>query len=419
MNKLLFFTGFIFLFFMLIFPSVFQEIKYTSLFFLTIFAIFEWILKKRKIRKGFFISLVIWYLYFSFSLLIGVSNGFKVDFELVNIYFITPILAVILSSLISNNTRFIYLNRILIFITFCICIFDFIYLLNKVNILSLPFEINSEIFGSSVLTDEKVEFRISNQSSLMFLLPYVITIFFSKGYNRKHEQKFILLTIILGVILSLFSGRRALEVVVAISFLLSYLLNIKIKGFGLKIYKSKLRGSIKNILFSLVLIIIFLINFFPTVKAFDNFTNSIYITFVKAFDPNDESLNVRAEQSIKLYDGWMESPLYGHGLNAHVKSYIRSVDTPWSYEHVYQALLFQTGIIGFGIVFIYIILIIFNLYKKTSKLNSIENKYILGILVGFVCFIIAGATNPMVYYLWAWTFVLISYQKIFNINNEK
>ena len=169
MNKLLFFTGFIFLFFMLVFPSVFQEIKYTSLFFLIIFAIFEWILEKKKISKGFFISLVIWYLYFSFSLMIGISNSFKVDFELVSVYFITPILAVILSSLISNNTRFIYLNRILIFLTFCICIFDFIYLLNKVNILSLPFEINSEIFGSSVLTDEKVEFRMSKQSCLIFL----------------------------------------------------------------------------------------------------------------------------------------------------------------------------------------------------------------------------------------------------------
>jgi len=417
LNKIYFVSGFLFLFFMLVFPSVFQEIKYISMFFLIITGIIEWIGNSGKINKWIFISLLIWFFYFLSSLLLGILNNFKVDFVVVSIYFVTPILAFLFSSIINNNTRFICLNRMLIYITFVICIIDIVYILNITDVIALPFEIKSKIFGSVELSSEKVEFRITNQSSLMFLLPYLIAIFYSKGYNSIGEKRFILLTILLGVILSILSGRRALEFVVFIAFLLTFLLIKFKKNSKPVITKAIIYKRIKNFFLIFGLIILFLFNFFDNVEHFFDFINSVYETFMRAFSSKSVSGSIRNRQSIALFEGWAESPLFGHGLNSNSKDVIRSLETPWSYEQVYQALLFQTGILGFGLFLTYVILIAINLYYKVGKLELIENKYFLGILVGFICFIIAGSTNPLVYYVWAWTFALISYQKSINLDN--
>lgn len=414
MNKLYVISGFLFLFFMLAFPSTFQGIKYISMVFLIILSGTELILKN-KVSKQVVLSIGIWVLYFLISLIIGTINGFKIDFELVSIYIITPILALIFSTAISTNSRFIYLNKMLILITFLICIIDLVYLMNITQLIALPFEINSEVFGSAVLTSEKVEFRITNQNSLMFLLPYLVAIYYSKGYENKREGRFILATIFIGIILVLFSGRRALELMVLLSFALTYLV-IRIKNKSRRVLTKRIfYNRVKAFLGFLGFLVALLFYFFETINDFFDFSNTIYSTFISAFDSKTESGDIRVQQSVALYNGWLESPLFGHGINSYTKEIIRSNDTPWAYEQVYQALLFQAGIFGFGLFFAYVGLIMFNLYQKAGKLILIENKYFLGILIGFLCFVIAGASNPLVYYVWAWTFVLIGYQKSINL----
>lgn len=414
MNKLYVISGFLFLFFMLAFPSAFQGIKYTSMLILILLSTTELVLKN-KLSKQVVLSIGIWLLYFLISLIIGVINGFKVDFELISIYFITPVLALIFSTSICNNARFIYLNKMLILITFLICIIDLVYLMNVTQLISLPFEINSEIFGSAVLSTEKVEFRITNQTSLMFLLPYLVAIYYSKGYENVKEGRFILATIFIGLVLVIFSGRRALELMVLMSFVLTYFL-LKIKNKSRKVLTRRIfYNRLKGILGFFLLMIIILFYFFESIDDFFDFSNLIYSTFISAFDSKTESGDLRVQQSLALYNGWLESPFFGHGINSYPKEIIRNNYTPWAYEQVYQALLFQGGIFGFGLFFAYIGFIMLNLYQKAGKLILVENKYFLGILIGFFCFVIAGASNPLVYYVWAWTFVLISYQKSINL----
>ena len=112
-------------------------------------------------------------------MIVGVLNGFSIDYSLINIYFITPIVAFLLASIIDSEKRFIYLNKALIHITMFICLLDIIYILSRINI--LPFNFSFKIFGSTVISSNKLEFRITNQSSLMFLLPYVVSLYFTKG----------------------------------------------------------------------------------------------------------------------------------------------------------------------------------------------------------------------------------------------
>jgi hypothetical protein len=395
---------------MLAFPSAFQGIKYISMFSLVVLSILELIMKN-TINKNVVLSISIWLLYFLISLIVGVINGFSVDFELVSIYFITPVIALIFSTIISNNERFIYLNKMLIYITFFICVIDLFYLMNVTKLILLPFEIDSEIFGSAVLSAEKIEFRVTNQTSLMFLLPYLITIYYSKAYDSIGEKRFIFSTIIIGLVLVIFSGRRALELIVLISFILSFFL-IKLKKKSKSILTPKIfYNSLKNIFGVVLLLMALFFYFFDTTNDFLDFSDAIYSTFISAFDSTTESGDIRVKQSIALYNGWIESPLFGHGINSYSKEVIRSGSTPWSYEQVYQALLYQAGILGVAMFFTYIGLIIFNLYCKAGRLGLIENKYFLGILVGFICFVIAGASNPLIYYVWIWSIVLTSYRQ--------
>jgi hypothetical protein len=42
-------------------------------------------------------------------------------------------------------------------------------------------------------------------------------------------------------------------------------------------------------------------------------------------------------------------------------------------------------------------------------LKDISGNYFFAILIGFVSFITAGASNPMVYYVWFWSIAFTSY----------
>ena len=410
-NILYLINGFLFLFFMLAFPSVFQEVKYIAMFILLLLGTIELILKQKKFKITFIFSILVWYSYFIFSLFIGINNNFPMNDTSVNIYFITPIVAIILSSIVCNNYRFIYLNKILILITFLICLIDIIYILNINNVINLPFEINSPIFGSAKLLENIIEFRITNQSSLMFLLPYLIAIYYSGGYDTNLEKIFMLTTIIMGIIVVIMSGRRALELIVLISFILTfYLIYVKIDFHALK-SKAKLLQVFLYFIFIFIILTIITMNFFNSMEEFQTFFQIVYKTFMNAFDPSQSSSQVRIDQSIALTEGWTKSLFIGHGVNSYVIDLIRNSRDPVSYEMVYLALLFQTGIVGFILFFLFSFLIIINLYNKIGRFEQIENNYFFGILIGFSCFIIAGSSNPLVYYVWAWAFALIGFQK--------
>ena len=72
----------------------------------------------------------------------------------------------------------------------------------------------------------------------------------------------------------------------------------------------------------------------------------------------------------------------------------------------------QTGILGVTLLFVSIKYILKNLiyiFKKTGDL------YFLATFIGFGSFILAGGTNPMVYYIWPWVISLALIHKDFSI----
>ena len=194
---------------MLVFPGGFAFYKIILLSLLLCYASFE-LVKVKKIKTILLIGLLSWYSYMLFSLLNGVLNGFSIDIFLLQYYFLTPIAAFLLSYLFKKEEQFIYLNNMLILIAFFIAIIDIIYILYRMNIFFYIPLFDSPMFGSSVVKQDYIEFRVYNQTSLIFLIPYIFTLLqYSK--NKIKKGMFIILVIgcVLNFIVIMLSGRRA------------------------------------------------------------------------------------------------------------------------------------------------------------------------------------------------------------------
>lgn len=117
---------------------------------------------------------------------------------------------------------------------------------------------------------------------------------------------------------------------------------------------------------------------------------------------HDSSNLERTLQFRALMGGFYDSPLFGKGAGA-VAGYVRSA-TPWAYELLYVAILFQYGLLGFlsyvaGIVFLFV-----RIYRQALLVVDFEKaRFLVGVLAGFASFIVASATNPYLLkfdYMW-------------------
>lgn len=106
------------------------------------------------------------------------------------------------------------------------------------------------------------------------------------------------------------------------------------------------------------------------------------------------TLTIRHNQVQVLVTAAEGSPLLGVGFGNSISGYARDPAHPWRFELTYVALLFQTGILGvllYTIVFIYLVVIAINSFKKSG---DIILPYIFGLAGG----LIAVATNPYMSY---------------------
>ena len=395
MKKLFNISLFIWLTIMLVFPSILTIEKFLLVMFLSVLVVIIKIIEKDyKVNLKSLLIIILVISVGLFFLIYGYIKTGKIYYKLIEMFILTPIISVIIASNFKDKKDYLWLTNSIIIITFVIVVYDSIYIIGRMGI--IPQLIKPEIAGSFVMTGEKIEARITNQSSLIFLLPMLINLYLLK---YKKLKKIILLTIILGIFVTIMSGRRALQLAVILSILFLAIINLK-KKFILN--KQKI---IIGLIFTIVVVMIgYCINFINLDKI-NHFFDIVYQTFISAFDlKNTESGQIRALQSRQLINGWGNSPLIGYGLGTH-PDYIRSIETPWSYEMVYLSFLYQIGIFGMMFYFGIIISIFIKLYR-IYKQDSYFFKYNKAVGISFLCFIIAGATNPLVFYLWAWIIVL-------------
>ena len=411
--------GTIWLFLMIATSGGFTGIKTILLLLLVIVSIVEDFYKKKYISKKMFIMLFIFISYFSLELLYGIMNGFEFviskDYVLLQYYIISPIFIVILYSIfINNHKRINEMFKLIKYITLIVVSLNIFKILSLKGVISdIDFFNLITVYNNS--TNGELAIRITNEANLMFLMPVFICMFFDEKQDKKNKTIYGFI-FLLGMIFSLLSGRKMLEIVIFGSFFIMVLLKL-IKNFNLNRLRMKNTNNI-ILLFVLVPIGIYIIGMFQKTLGIDNIVQTAYKTLLTGFSAQSYGMIKRTENIHALLKMWMSSPIFGNGLNAYAIDSIANSITYWSYEVEYVALLAQIGIVGIIILLIIMINIVSKLYKN----YKISNNYTyLSILFGFVSFLVCAATNPILTYIWPWAIsIVFAYNKsIFLQESEK
>lgn len=382
---------FLFLLLFLVFPNSLSLPKYIILLGLLITSL-KFPFKNYKKIYG----LIVWLIFVFFSLIIGLKNGFEIDKSLLLIYLGTPIGGILISNTFEKKETFYYLNKILIIIFYIIIVVDIIILLDVFNLVK-TFNSWFKYIGystSGIFMDDKVEMRIPNQTSLIFLIPYSI-------FRKDKQSKLNKLMLGLSFIITILSGRRALQITVILSLIFNFL-------------KGKLNIRKIGVTFLTIFLLVISLNRIGKILGVENIYSSVKYTIERVFDKNTGSGRARDIQKKDLFLTWTDAPLLGKGINASSNNIIRSKRVIWSYEEVYLAFLMQGGILGFSLFGIIVLSGNLGLLKKSRKEIEYEKSYYKALLAGSLAFFLAASSNPMIYYIWFWSIFLISFN-----NSEK
>lgn len=377
--------------FMLIVTSRGFTIIKTVLLALTTLSCFGSIfIRNSKIKKNHFYFVMFFVFYFMMSLILGMIKGFEWEFKtgysLIEYYMFTPVIILIISSfLISNEAYIENLIKILRVISLFVVIMNVWKILAKrsfvpdIDFLDLFYVSSNQSIGGLAL-------RISNEHNLIFLLPFFTVLLFTE--RRRKDRVIDLVILMIGVVYGLLSGRKALEILVfaTISVMILYM----------AVKKGKMRPLIISCVSAFAVVLI--TKQIAPYIGIENIIESAINTIQNGITTQNAGMVKRSRSIYSLIRLWFSSPIIGNGLNSY-GDFSSAGTEKWSYEVYYVALLAQTGIIGIGFFASAVFYIIWNLLKKYK--NS-EKPLYLAAFFGMVCFLAAGATNPMVYIPWPW-----------------
>jgi len=223
-------------------------------------------------------------------------------------------------------------------------------------------------------------------SSLIYLVPF-FTHELYRGASTSNVRRFSLwIAFILGISITLISGRRALVSCVVLGTIFSIVLGRFARTTSPVVSKRSWAPEIRIVAFAAIAILSSL--------ALEITFEGISQEWVSAFDSEtDAGADARIQQTKALLHGWLDSPVWGHGLGSYTPTVIQSQERPWAYEVQYALLLFQTGLLGFGI---YSLGALWLLWKGfvIVRTNAELGQKVAPHLVAFACILFANNTNP-------------------------
>lgn len=397
---------------MLFTSRLYTEVKVVMLIVLMMVCVMEFNHRKMKMIKKH-VLFVSWFIIFcSISLLWGIILGYEFsitnDNALIQYYILTPICVMFLSTTMDYDNRKTVIWELVKYLTCLMCVLDVVRI--SLYMIGIEPSILSFIMMASDRTDTELSLRVSNEVALFFLLPIFVYLLINPDSKSKKDRFIYAITVSFGIVYSVISGRKMLEIAVLLAFVFS--LVYRNGAYSLKVFFSK---TVFKLLFIVIMAILALQYVFIELAEFigvDNILAFAFETITEGLSYEAEGVSSRTENTIALLNLWLDSPLWGNGLNSYAANSLASKSTKWSYEVVYIAWLAQTGIIGvcfFAVPVIYVI-------KTLNKMGRLlKNHKYYAIMMGFVCFVFAGSSNPLVYLVWPWSIVLIAcidYEKI-------
>lgn len=257
----------------------------------------------------------------------------------------------------------------------------------------LPFDLDQSIS----LSGGFIEVSFYSLNSLLFLVPFSIAGMQVWRLDSAVSRCLMIPIACVGILVGLISGRRALQLVVALAPFVTLILLMfaqpSLRRTGLvRTVRLASVGAAALVAAGAMMFAILQIDLPVLWKSFlEGFTAS-----------PDVALNPRAAQVGTLLDEWSLRPFFGAGHGATAVGSLRSSEQPWAYELSYVALLFQVGVVGFlfytcAVAWLYVSgLRIIRSDPETARL-------MIPALVGLTAFLIGNATNPYLAaldYLW-------------------
>ena len=399
------------LFFLMIFvPTSYQLIKSLLLsFVLSMIAV-----KSLRYRKLALHPIVfLWTLFFVVVglcfILYGFINGNPGALRVSTVYAIWPLVYTIL---VAGTVYANVLDRLLCVIviaTVSIGLYGLSYFLHTIgllpDILYVPIDQGQEIG----LYEGFAKFSLYFISSLNFSIPFNVAALMTWSQKLKMPVPRFLLWIALtiGLIPTILSARKALFLVVSLSPIITLIFH----AFQSSLYRKARRKLTIHFLIGASLILVCLSIYLQFSYSFN--IQVLANEFAEGFRfSSDAGAVVRREQFFALMSDWAEAPLYGYGHGAVATGSIRDPEMPWAYELAYMALLFHTGLLGFlaysaGVA--WIVWMGLCMIRSGHRIGL----YILPVLVGMVCFLIANATNP---YLEKYDYIWVIFLPVALIN---
>lgn len=355
------------------------------------------------------ICLLIWLILAISSYIHGLMRGYEFSLSLFFYMIVTPAICFLLASSL-NEKKLQVIHYTLVVSYILILVFSYIYIAYRLNLITLPvFLRDLNMFGGTKISDDYLEVRMTNQPSLIFLMPYFsVFLLFSK------EKLFYTSLVFLGFVVVVFSGRRALQVLFFLGLAISsfcYFYDTKIS------FQKMMKVAILGLFF--ILLGYFSFELIGSLSGISNPFETFLKTILSSFDSKTGGGIQRHIQSIELLELFSKSPIFGSGLNSHA-TYIRNISEPWSYEWVYLAFLSQNGIVISIILLIFIFILLRSQVYVANRNKSLKVKtFFYGVFSSSLCFIIAGSSNPMVYFSWFWFLAFICLNIRFSFNMQK
>lgn len=333
-------------------------------------------------------SLSIWY---------GVLNGFVLS-DIKSVFLIRPIIIFLIVSNFDIRSDKKIFFKIIDLSAVLLLLYNFVYVMGALGV--FPQLLFWELDNGNVTSTSStfIAARLTNQGALTFFLPYLAV----RLEEHRHKLDFFWIAFVLGTIASLLSGRRIVQM--AAIAVVVYVVG-RVNTFSI--------DSIVKVILKIILLssLVFTLgSFLSSLLGIQNIFVTIYQTIADAFNSDASSSIIRSTQSRFLLNGWYEHPIFGQGLNSYAEEYIRNSTSPWSYEYVYYAFLYQVGIVGVAFLLTIVIgialPIVYNRADNTSK----------SLLLGFIFFLVAAATNPMFSNMWIWPIMLLGFEFAKNDN---
>lgn len=399
------------LFIMMALPNTASRIKIGLLLILVLYALWR---AGLQFNRRFLVAVILWELCFGLFYLNAAANHYAFSFTLFEIYFLRPLFLLVICRYSGTGEMMQAVRRILLLITLFIEVYNLLFILQTFGM--IPVVIVEDSSASlSIVSSEFLTMRVANQTALMFLIPYIIFLFFRRRVFGKKEKNCITVLFFLGMFVSILSGRRILQLLSMVFFVLNWMSVWKRKITA----RAFLKGAAAVIAVAAAVLVFAVL--FRQEFRFSLFS-LIHKTIGEAFDQSSGGWMLRYRQFELLMKDWIKKPIWGWGLSAYNSDYyvykfgqsgVADTQDLWSYEFFYIALLFQTGLVGIvlvcGVVYRVIKRILIFLRNCADKQLSVS---IRAILCGSAAFFIAGFTNPMITSIWFWFLLLCVYDYV-------